>query len=272
MADSISFAQQVLIVVVIYKTDLKHVLANLAPILSYNPVVYLYDNSPQPQDARSLGVIYHHDPLNSGVSKAYNKASAHASRLEKKWMLLLDQDTQIPSTLFNSFAEAIALYTDVPIFCPVMTDTHGIVSPYKLIWGKSFRQKNIPAGIHDLNKWVMINSGTLIQTECFKKSGGFDERFPLDFSDVVFFNRLRSSCSQFVVVRESCRHSLSSSDRTADIHQIFERVKNYSKAARLYQKVCNNFVWMSLPIFTLCIKLSIRYRSLKFLKIAAGSA
>jgi rhamnosyltransferase len=272
MADSNLFAQQLLIVVVIYKKDLNQVLIQLAPIFSCKLDIFVYDNGPQPQEPGSVRVTYHHDPFNSGVSKAYNTAFTHANRLEKKWMLLLDQDTHLPPTLLDSFAEAIALHTDVSIFCPVVTDTYGVVSPYQLIFGKSIRRKNISAGRHDLNKWMLINSGTLIKTECFKQSGGFDERFPLDFSDVVFFSRLRRSCSKFVVVRASCQHSLSLTEHTANIHQVFERVKNYSKAARQYQKVCDNFVWMSVPILTLCIKLSVRYRSLKFLKIAIGSA
>src|SRR6516225_5991559 len=95
----------VLSVIVLYKCDLKN-------SVSFNSILkaaeeskgalrlLLYNNSPEinidtsTYGQKKINVSLINDDANSGVSKAYNLAHSMAKQGGKKWLLLLDQDTQ----------------------------------------------------------------------------------------------------------------------------------------------------------------------------------
>src|SRR5688500_13697253 len=110
--DLSDFLSELLIVVVFYKTTPRDAVAlsSLNAALrdsSTAPHIFIYDNSPDPSALVHENATYVHDPENGGVSRAYNRASDHASRMNKKWMLLLDQDTSVSITLFSQMIEAL---------------------------------------------------------------------------------------------------------------------------------------------------------------------
>ncbi len=81
----------------------------------------VYDNSPTPQqpiEPPGLRITYFHDPENSGVSKAYNVAAAHATALRKEWILLLDQDTTLPPDLLEAYQSEIARHPGIKLVRP----------------------------------------------------------------------------------------------------------------------------------------------------------
>src|ERR1700677_2641156 len=61
----------------------------------------IYDNSETPQvrsSEEALLLAYKHDSTNSGLAAAYNWALEIAELHGFSWLLLLDQDTRLPST------------------------------------------------------------------------------------------------------------------------------------------------------------------------------
>src|ERR1700761_7469844 len=60
----------------------------------------VYDNSPYPHIVpEKLGmweITYIHNANNDGISKAYNQAAVYAEKLNKEWLLFIDQDSVFP--------------------------------------------------------------------------------------------------------------------------------------------------------------------------------
>src|SRR5205085_854192 len=127
-----------------------------------------------------------------------------------KWMLLADQDTYFPVDVFDQYRLACR-EPQGRLLAPVLVDDDGIVSPFRQRFGWGTRLKNQPIGNVNLNNACAINSGLLISVDLFKEVGGYDERVRLDFSDIYFFQKLKSLTEYFVVLDTVCRHSLSSS-------------------------------------------------------------
>lgn len=72
-------------------------------------VIVVYDNSPESQEVPahlSSTVRYFHDSTNGGVANAYNYGLS-LSTTEEDWLLLVDQDSQIPSSFFCCVADLI---------------------------------------------------------------------------------------------------------------------------------------------------------------------
>src|SRR5688572_24441325 len=93
-----AFVDEILFVIVLYKKQPAESLAyisirNATQGSSVQPAIFLYDNSPEAHTLNVGGIIYRHDPENGGVSKAYNEGFLVARDTEKKWLMLLDQDT-----------------------------------------------------------------------------------------------------------------------------------------------------------------------------------
>lgn len=67
--------------------------------------LFIYDNSPLPQeDALFLqqNVTYRHNPDNPGLATAYNEAIAFSQANQCELLLLLDQDTEVPASYFDT--------------------------------------------------------------------------------------------------------------------------------------------------------------------------
>ena len=100
-----------LVVVVIYETELEKSitlqrLSALKVEANKDLDILIYDNSfTSKLTSHFKDFLYHHEPLNTGVSGAYNYAMQLASRLHKEWLILFDQDTSIGDpTLKNCLA------------------------------------------------------------------------------------------------------------------------------------------------------------------------
>lgn len=164
------------------------------PDLHASLSVLVWDNSPTPlEDTEPLSkFIYRHSPRNLGVSGAYNRAMDLAAELDCSWLLLLDQDTEIPAdflphmiNLGNQFLHQSAIAAVVPF----QMDGDRILSPLKVLF-KRLRPLDQPfEGVYP-GEISAANSGTLIRLDALRLIGGFNEDFWLDYSDVVVFHRL----------------------------------------------------------------------------------
>jgi GT2 family glycosyltransferase len=269
--DLIAFLEDILIVIVVYKKDVRQVLTDVILPQHSNLTVFLYDNSPVPQKILGERILYQHDHTNPGVSKAYNKAMQTAMSLKKKWMLLLDHDTVLDKDTFSVFHRALIANPDKTVFTLQVMDSKGIVSPYRFFLGRGMRVGKITPGVHAFKKLLIINGGMLIATETFHRAGGYDERFPLDFSDVVFIERLRIISPEFILINVSCQHQLSINNAQVALPDAISRFSTYCKAVRLYRDISKKFIVPMFAILPVSLKLLVRYKNAEFLKIALTS-
>ncbi len=262
------------IVIVLFRQSLLECLAyqSLNKALGHAgqfPVILVYDNSPEslslkPKDQK---LIYLHDSSNPGVSKAYNEGYKLARQLTKKWLLLVDQDTEFPSTIFSDYSNAIQSFPHIRVFSPSLFDSKGLVSPFRLTWGKGRRIRSLNSGIYSLKKFNITNSGLMISADAFEKAGGYDERFLLDYSDISFCERVSKDYPNFGLIQSHCRHHFSATSGSKDLVTAIARFTSFCKAAILYKKISIRPVILIWIIIPRALKLSLQMKDLGFLKV-----
>lgn len=269
---------KVLPVIVLYKTKL-NASQSVCSLLTQNTSalgidkIFVYDNSPEasPQqtgtDAGGIEVVYHHDPLNSGVSRAYNTAARYASEQGYDWLLLLDQDTLLPAGALECYRDAMRAHPHIPLFAPVLKTAKGaICSPCEYRFHRGFTPKQVNPGLADFQHWAPINSCMMVSTEKLLAVNGYNERAFLDFSDFQFIERLRRVYPQFCIVDFTALQDFSND--TTDVNALTRRFKLYCQCARGCERHSVADSLQYLMIVTLrMLKLTLRTRSLSFLKI-----
>lgn len=262
----------ILIILVIYeiKIEASQTFVSLSRAMDFMETrgsLFVYDNSKHrqsiPNDSPWL-ITYQHNPENPGVSKAYNEGYRAAEESGKKWMMLCDQDTEFPFNIFKKFGDSMVPSGNPQpeLLVPIMEDKDGIVSPFRFKWGKGLRIKKAETGFHSLKDLKFINSGLLISTGLFEKSGGYDERFPLDFSDLVFIKRIMKQHEDFMLVEAVCKHRLSSIFDSS--HQVLTRFKIFIVSSRIYGKEYGTNWLQWLQSFFRAVKLTVRFNETGF--------
>jgi rhamnosyltransferase len=263
------FFEGVLVVIVVFKKKLQDTPAfKSIRALGTSPSIYVHDNSPTAQETAEQNVFYFHDASNSGVSRAYNHAFTFARRLQRSWLLLLDQDSHLPLATLAAYPVAAGLYRSQQVFVPTMIDDKKIISPYKLIFGKGRSIRNVSPGILPFRKFYIINSGMLISANAFAMAEGYDEDFPLDFSDVVFCKRLRAHETSFVVINGKGLHNLSANDESQSDDQIQSRFLTFATALRKYKAKYDRRFPLAISLLTRGLRLAVRHSRFVFVKSA----
>ncbi len=163
----------------------------------------LYDNSSESQETGAVPVSlnwYEHNPANGGVAAAYNRALDIAKERSIPWLLLMDQDTDLPKDfLARSFSELSQYSDDESVAAIVPRALCGdSVSPQVVKVGRSRPLPVNHTGVCDF-EITAINSGTLLRTAFIDCLGGFDGTFWLDFLDYWLFSRIYGSGARVAV-------------------------------------------------------------------------
>lgn len=242
----------------------------------HNLNFFIYDNSPTSyvksrsvlnSAYKNINVIYNHDPTNAGLGIAYNKGASIAKDVNKKWLLILDQDTDFPKDVLEAYYNAVNSNCNVDIFAPTLfAENMKLISPSKYLFKRGFPLSFIPNGMTSLKNITPINSGILINLVLFNSVGGYSENIRLDFSDHVFMDKIRQKTDFFFVVNCEIIHNLSScSINTLDKEQI--RFNFFCEGARVAgeetKSKFNYFVITMLRAF----RLSYLFKDFSFLLI-----
>lgn len=225
-------------------------------------IVQLKDTKNKTSHGGNIHIIYISDIHNSGVSHAYNIGWELAQKMQKQWVLLLDQDTSFPIDSIKKYREQIELGR---LLCaPLLVLNNGFFSsPCNYKWGIGRPTKNIQTGLLDLHNKSILNSGLLINLDIFQKIGGYNENIPLDFSDHEWFERVRLHYKTIYIMDLICKHNLSVIE--TDVTKVLNRFKYYLKGAKEYQK--NKAPrGLSFIVFLRTIKLSFKFKTLNFLR------
>lgn len=191
--------------------------------------LYVYDNSPYEQEKILLSeywtITYKSDLLNKGLSTAYNLAASHARSSEKKYLLLLDQDTEFPVNSIGAYLESITNNMDIKLFAPILKIQNGkIMSPCRYVkkWGKLI--DHIRPGMHSLNSYVPVNSGLCISLKDYFIAGGYNEKIRIDGADFQFIERFKKNIgTNFYVLNLEIEQDFSLFE--ADLNNILPRFK-----------------------------------------------
>ncbi|MBL6449790.1 glycosyltransferase [Fulvivirga sp. 29W222] len=266
----------ILATIVLYNTSLEESLTfrSLSESLlrsSDRLEVLVYDNSPfkmhMGNKYSSWHIHYYHDPTNSGVSKAFNHGGSLAKTLSKKWLLLLDQDTFFPKEAINAYAHCIK-HSMSTLFAPRLLSKKKLISPFKIKFGEGETVSVIHTGKYPLNQFMPINSGLLVNVEDFWSCGGYNESFPLDYSDFAFIERFRKIRPDFEIIDMTCAHQFSGHDNSGNKQSTLKRFQHFCNATLRYKMEVNHQLNCKKLIMRRAARLSIAYKSMAFIKTA----
>lgn len=223
--------------------------------LEFNGPLLVVDNGLIPQDP-PLGCTYLHLAHNPGVSGAYNQALEWARNQQINWLLLLDDDSVLSSDFLRELETS--LDTSFNWIAPRVQDAVGWLSPFEFKSGRGNRPTKLKPG--KTNHLIPINSGTCLQVNKALATG-FDEKLPLDFSDIDFFLRMGPPG---LVLQSTIEHALSGASKQP-LQQSVQRFVIYCKAAHWFGIKHRNWATMRSQLWKRAILLSWRHKNLVFL-------
>ncbi len=267
------FFDELMVVLVIYKMEISESpafrsLTNALKSRDQRTSIFIYDNSPKTHthtQNQNWVISYQNDPSNPGVSKAYNVGFEFAKAQKKKWILLIDQDTYFPIYFFDRVCNSLANNQEGELFVPAIKSESVLISPFRFKLGRGFVLQSVEAQTYSLHDLKFINSGLLISITLFEKCNGYDERFPLDFSDLAFIQRVKKYQSNFVVINAICTQNLSSNETV--LSSFLHRFHYYVRGARLYGNDYGQSFFLFINRYYRAVKLSFQFKSLGFIKL-----
>jgi GT2 family glycosyltransferase len=216
--------KRIVAVVVLYKMTFaeSRSLTSLRTILSEDEApartigLMVCDNTPHKQvpPADYSGNFYR-DVTNPGLAHWYNLALKAASESAARWIMLLDQDTEVTAEyIAEAITQSEIAEADRKIIAlvPKLLQDGVVCSPltpptyrHPLPFDKDF------TGIA-AQRLHVFNSGAIVRVSALQAAGGFPQDFPLDYLDHATFSALQSRDGRLFVMGSSLEHSLSSSN------------------------------------------------------------
>ena len=230
--------KDIVAVIVLYTGEKKLTSISLEKLKESKIKTYVYDNSPESTILVNIetndleSVVYKHDPRNHGLATAYNWVLS--KEFEKKWILLLDQDTILEDRYFEELwtVRNPEIYDAI---LPLIRDktSEVIISPLQYIYG------NRSKPINNLDQFKgnirAINSGSLLRIKTLKKINYFDQAFPLDYLDHITYYRLNQLKSKYLILNSELKHELSVTNISNDYP--INRLKSILKSERKFHRI-----------------------------------
>lgn len=254
-----------LLITVLYKTapeaseTLRSLVAGAGELYA-DDVLYLADNSPQPQDTSFADshlpcrVAYRHSPENLSLAAIYNRAVSEFPGQD--FLFLFDQDSGFGGDYFRETEAAAAVRPDVNLFVPLIRQGTTVVSPGHFHYFKGRYWSEARYGAVPAKNTVAIASGMAIRMKYLKGFGGFEERLQLYGIDSNFMIRYSRDNALFYVLKAPFNHDLSDFNSESRETRL-RRFRDFSRASLI------NAELFPLPV-RLLTWLFIRYRKLRF--------
>lgn len=175
--------------------------------------IIVWDNSPQPHDVdwKALGQAgaYISTPDNIGLSTIYNRVIGEHLQVGEH-LLLLDQDSELPTDFLEKATAAIAVNPKIDLFLPMVRANGRWASPVSYLcgWGRQWRSDAV--GSMSSKRVCAINSGMIISSSYLLGAfPGYDERLCFYGTDTQFMLDYMDRRPSLVVFDSVIRHDLS---------------------------------------------------------------
>lgn len=165
-------------IVVLYQPENDNdVITNILSYLSQVHKVYIIDNSIYKISDNLIGffnatekIVYVPLGENKGIAYALNKGCLLATKDEMEWVLTMDQDTFVDSSLIDIYREA---------YLEIGSDKIGIISPNVDLLNTDTKIENNNIELVD----SVITSASLMNLSAYEEVGGFDDTLFIDWVD-----------------------------------------------------------------------------------------
>jgi rhamnosyltransferase len=232
----------------------------------------LVDNSPEALQEETLKTHYEyiHQPENPGVSRSYNMAAEKAKSMGRKWLLLLDDDSSLPSDYLEQIHETVSQFPCYLVFAPIVSTERGVISPCRYHFHRGSELGKIETGPQTFKGKSLVNSGLVLDVCVFEKTGGYNERIPLDYSDHYFVRQLNKHQIKVVVCKVGFAHQLSAQEQKKNEIEIW-RFRFFCRGAIEMIGSARDLLILIPYILAKAIKKTIHHSSLSFLLVALKS-
>ncbi len=172
---------------------------------------------------------------NKMLAGAYNFALNKAINSKKEWLLLIDQDTEIPEKYFTEIKKFLLNNTnnDIVATVPFLISHNKYVSPeitQKFAW----RQNRIAkSGIYE-GRVSAFNSMSLLNVKFLSDIGGFNTNYPLDMLDHWLYSQINKNKKKVCVLDVKITHNLSLLDKKN--YMPLDRYRNFLLAEKMFVK------------------------------------
>lgn len=189
-------------VAVLYYTELKEYLSTTKSFIDEIDKLIIVDNSDNPDDNLAFyqekimdtKIDYHHFYSNIGIAGALNYGMNALGNQNYKWILTMNQDSILVSSLspYVDFIRSNPGNGKIAALSPAY-EIYGTVSP----------QNREP-----FLKVKVEQSGMLINYDIFKNTGGFQDKYFIDYVDYAYCMELkRKHCLIYCVPEVIFRHN-----------------------------------------------------------------
>lgn len=169
---------------------------------------------------------------NLGIAKALNQIFETARDNGFEWVLTLDQDTIVPSSILNEAEELLKIDDDIAVVCPRI---HDVIS------GETWPQLGDFTQVIYVDR--CITSGSVNSVRAWETVGGFDEFLFIDEVDHDFCYRLNKKGFKICLASNLViDHKIGETQ----IRKVFGKkifIRNHSAFRKYY--ICRNIVYLS---------------------------
>ena len=202
----------VLFILVLYKTTLKEstTFETLSKLLRHDILqkqLFIYNNSPEIPITSDCCIIQIASK-NEMLVGAYNAGLQHAQDHGFRWIILLDQDTEITAAYIDAVNTFINDPKNTIAAVPTIQNNNRILSPfwYNPNKGPFANKSHQPKHNECL---TAFNSGVILQVEFILSIGGFNSQYPLDYLDYWYFHKIYLLKQEVTILHATLTHSLS---------------------------------------------------------------
>ena len=175
--------------------------------IDYELVLY---NNDVNQKIEAAGCLIVNSEENKKLEGAYNFALERALETGKSWILLLDQDTEIPDNYFNELEKLFSdnYSPDLVAVVPKLISEGKIISPVQVTHLMRF-ERGINSNGYTNKRINALNSLSLLNVEFIKSIGGFSKDFPFDLHDHWCYNKIYKNKKKVYILDIATEHSSS---------------------------------------------------------------
>jgi hypothetical protein len=213
----------IMAVLVVYERDLQQIDAwpwLMAALNAKNRAgfklehVLVYDNSCIPKAQAAAGNSncgYVHDRSNGGTAAAYERALGVAMERHMEWLLLVDQDTDLPQDFLDAAAASLSKVSSegLAALVPWVICQGKVVSPARVTLLGSIRPLRRSGVFGHVAGLTAVASGSLIRVAALRQVLPFPRELWLDYVDHWLFAQINLRGAGIAVFDGVLRHALS---------------------------------------------------------------
>ncbi len=208
----------IVIVLVLYKMKLEESVSYQSFVrhikhLKQKHHLIIFNNSSEIEIPHSESYTSFTNLENSKLVEAYNFAFDFAKKNSAKWLLLLDQDTNITAEYFQTLSytldkEKIGGKQNVAAVVPFLTKNNKIISPHQLLFFNNITRKIKHPGFFN-HHIIALNTLSLLKIDFLDQINGFSNKYPLDMLDYWVYSQIFKHKKSVYLMECRVEHDLS---------------------------------------------------------------